>query len=130
MDKHILKWHDPEFQKEVKILYDKLVDMCTLWGFLFGSRELVYEGRLLFAVTHFPERHPELKDLFEKVVFTLIGVAAVWEDEKFIIRPEINTIYTYYSGGKHDLITPIIKALAHDCFKELYSPFRVNYAMN
>lgn len=130
MDEHIKKWHEPEFQKEVKFLYDELFDMGTLWGIVFGGSRLVPEGRFLFAVSNFPDRHPELKEIFNKVVFTLIGVATAWEDDQFIVRPEINTIYTYHSMGKHDLITPIIKALADDCFKKLYSPFWVNYAMN
>lgn len=130
MNKHIKKWHEPEFQKEIKFLYDELLDMGTLWGLIFGSRELIPEARFLFAVSNFPDRHPELKSAFEKVVHTLIGVATVWENDKFIVRPEINTIYTYHSRGKHDLITPIIKVLANDCFEKLYSPFRENYATN
>lgn len=130
MNKHIKKWHELEFQKEVKILRDKFLDMCELWGWLFGGKGLIREGRCLFTVHEFPNFHLELKSDFEKVFNTLMLVATDWENDKFIVRPEINTIYTYHSRGKHDLVTPIIKVLARDCFEKLYAPFWENYAMN
>jgi hypothetical protein len=124
-------WHSGEFKEEIMRLRDGLLNFCLLWGLIFGKDDIRrneeeedIEYCIRFTEEEFPRRHPELH--FEKVFGTLIHVATSYERGVFIVRPEINTIYSYFRGGKHDLITPIIIALANDCHLGFFHLYPLN----
>lgn len=120
----MLNWNDDDFRKEVRKLREGLLSFCLFWGLIFGGSDVERDNKdeeiaaaISFTFREFPKRHHEVG--FDAVVNTLLHVATVYENGHFFVRPEINTIYAYYtfSGkeGKHDRITPVIKALADDC---------------